>query len=156
MKFQTKNFLCINYFLSIALAFFGFMQPSFSFAEVLITSKEAGLPPATQQVATRGISRGPAIKLITPVANTSVNSPFDFRVAFEPRGDSKIDVNSIKLTYLKSPYVDLTPRLKSTISANGINFPNAEVPAGEHSVQLSIRDTEGRETNSVLNLVVSK
>jgi hypothetical protein len=156
MKFQTKNFLFLNYFFYFALAFFGSLQPSFSFAEVLITSKEAGLPPAAQQVATRGISRGPAIKFITPVANSSVSSPFDLRVVFEPRGDSKVDMNSVKITYLKSPYVDLTLRLKSAISTNGINFQNAEVPAGEHSVQLSVRDTEGRETNSVLNLVVSK
>ena len=124
-------------------------------AAPLITAKEAALPAATK-VVTRGISRGPSIKLITPTADSTVNSPFDFRVAFEPRGDSKVDINSVKVTYLKFPYVDLTPRLKSAISASGINFQNAEVPAGEHSVRLTVQDTDGRETNSVFNLIVAK
>jgi hypothetical protein len=156
MKFKTKNSPFPGCAMLFAAVFISFFWQSNSFAEVLITSKEAGLPQATQHVATRGISRGPVIKLIAPVSSSTVNSPFDFRVVFEPRGDSKIDVNSVKITYLKSPYVDLTPRLKSSISGNGINFQNAEAPIGEHSVQLSVRDTEGRETNSVLNLVVSK
>jgi hypothetical protein len=156
MKFKTKNSPFRGCAISLAAVFIGFFWQSNSFAEVLITSKEAGLPQATQHVATRGISRGPAIKLIAPVSNSTVNSPFDFRVVFEPRGDSKIDMNSVKVTYLKSPYVDLTPRLKPAISVTGINFQNAEVPAGEHSVRLSVQDTEGRETNSVFNLVVVK
>jgi len=125
------------------------------FAAPLITAKEAALPPATK-VVTRGISRGPAIKLIAPSADSTVNSPFDFKVVFEPRGESKVDVNSVKVTYLKFPYVDLTPRLKSAISASGINFQNAEVPAGEHSVRLTVQDTDGRESNSVFSLIVAK
>jgi hypothetical protein len=124
-------------------------------AAPLITAKEAALPPATK-VVTRGISRGPSIKFIAPAADSTVNSPFDFKVVFEPRGDSKVDINSVKITYLKFPYVDLTPRLKSAISASGINFQNAEVPAGEHSVRFTVQDTDGRETNSVFNLVVAK
>ena len=125
------------------------------FAAPLITSQEASLPPATKMI-TRGISRGPSIKFVTPTADSIVSSPFDFKVIFEPRGDSKVDVNSVKVTYLKFPYVDLTPRLKSAISASGINFQNAEVPAGEHSVRLTVQDTDGRETNSVFNLIVAK
>jgi hypothetical protein len=124
-------------------------------AAPLITAKEAALPPANKLV-TRGISRGPSIKFITPTSDSTVNSPFDLRVVFEPRGDSKVDVNSIKITYLKFPYVDLTSRLKSAITASGINFQNAEVPAGEHSVKFSVQDTDGRETNAIFNLIVAK
>jgi hypothetical protein len=65
-------------------------------------------------------------------------------------------VNSVKVTYLKFPYVDLTPRLKTAITASGINFQNAEVPGGEHIVKISVQDTEGRETNSEFNLIVAK
>jgi len=125
------------------------------FAAPLITAKEAALPPANK-VLTRGISRGPSIKFITPSADTTVSSPFDFKVVFEPRGDSKVDVNSVKVTYLKFPYVDLTPRLKPSITASGINFQNAEVPAGEHSVKFTVQDTDARESNAVFNLVVVK
>lgn len=131
------------------------MSQGFLFAAPLITAKEAALPPATK-VVSRGISRGPAVKFISPTAGSTVNSPFDLKIVFEPRGDSKVDVNSVKVTYLKFPYVDLTPRLKSAITPSGITFQNAEVPAGEHAVKLSVQDTEGRETNAEFNLIVAK
>lgn len=122
----------------------------------LITVKEAALPPAAGTLATRGISRGPAIKLASPEADTPVVAPFDFKVNFEPRGDAKIDPSSVKVVYMKSPFVDLTPRLKSVISANGIDFAKADVPAGTHTIRITVKDSEGRETNSVVNLVVNK
>jgi hypothetical protein len=58
--------------------------------------------------------------------------------------------------YLKSPFVDLTPRLKSAISANGIDFAKADVPPGTHTIRVTVKDTDGRETNTVLTLVVNK
>ena len=122
----------------------------------LISAKEAALPPAAGALATRGISRGPAIKLASPEADTPVAAPFDFKVSFEPRGDAKIDPSSVKVVYMKSPFVDLTPRLKSAISANGIDFVKADVPPGTHTIRVTVKDTDGRETNSVLNLVVNK
>ena len=122
----------------------------------LITAKEAALPPPAGTLATRGISRGPSVKLVSPEADTPIAAPFDFRVSFEPRGDAKIDPSSVKVVYMKSPFVDLTPRLKSAISANGIDFAKADVPPGTHTIRVTVKDTEGRETNSVLNLVVNK
>jgi hypothetical protein len=127
-----------------------------SIAATLISAKEAALPSAAGALATRGISRGPAIKLASPEADTPVSPPFDFKVNFEPRGDAKIDPSSVKVVYMKSPFVDLTPRLKSVISANGIDFAKADVPPGTHTIRVTVKDSEGRETNSVLNLVVNK
>ena len=75
-----------------------------SIAAALISAKEAALPPAAGALATRGISRGPAIKLASPEADTPVTSPFDFKVNFEPRGDAKIDPSSVKVVYMKSPF----------------------------------------------------
>ncbi|MBJ7379489.1 MAG: hypothetical protein JHC80_01935 [Polynucleobacter sp.] len=125
-------------------------------ATPLISAKEAALPPISGPLSTRGISRGPTIKLNSPIADSSVASPFDFKVGFEARGDAKIDPNSVKVIYMKSPFVDLTPRLKSAISANGIDFSKAEVPPGTHTIRVTVKDTEGRETNSVLTLTVIK
>ena len=127
-----------------------------SIAAALISAKEAALPPAAGALATRGISRGPGVKLASPEADIPVASPFDFKVNFEPRGDAKIDPSSVKVVYMKSPFVDLTPRLKNAISANGIDFAKADVPPGTHTIRVTVKDTEGRETNSVLNLVVNK
>ena len=133
-----------------------FLSSATIFAAPLISAKEAALPAALGTLATRGISRGPAVKLNSPEADTPVMSPFDFKVAFEARGDAKIDPTSVKVIYMKSPFVDLTPRLKSAISANGIDFAKADVPPGTHTIRVSVKDTDGRETNSVLTLVVNK
>jgi hypothetical protein len=127
-----------------------------TFAAPLISLTEAALPAASGTLATRGISRGPAVKLNSPEVDTPVMSPFDLKVAFEARGESKIDPTSVKVMYMKSPFVDLTPRLKSAISANGIDFAKADVPPGTHTIRVTVKDTDGRETNSVLTLVVNK
>jgi hypothetical protein len=126
------------------------------FAAPLISPKEAELPDTPPALSTRGISRGPSIKLNSPEANTPVMSPFEFKVSFDARGESKIDPNSVKVIYMKSPFVDLTPRLKAAISASGIDFAKAEVPPGTHVIRITVKDTEGRETNSVVNLMVAK
>ncbi len=125
-------------------------------AAPLITAKEAALPAASGTLATRGISRGPAVKLSSPEVDVPVNSPFDFKVIFEARGEGKIDPNSVKVVYMKSPFVDLTPRLKSAITPNGINFLKAEVPPGTHTIRVTVKDLDGRETNQVLTIVVNK
>ena len=125
-------------------------------AAPLIVAKEAALPPAAGVLATRGISRGPSVKMASPEPDVAVSSPLDFKVVFEARGGDKIDPNSVKVIYMKSPFVDLTPRLKNAISASGIDFPKAEVPPGSHTIRITVKDTEGRETNSVQTLVVNK
>jgi hypothetical protein len=125
-------------------------------AAPLISAKEAALPAAAGALATRGISRGPAVKLISPEADTPVQSPFDFKVSLDARGGQKIDPDSVKVVYMKSPFVDLTPRLKSSITASGIQLSKAEVPPGTHTIRITAKDTEGRETNSVVTIVVTK
>ena len=70
-------------------------------ATPLITTKESQLPNAQGELKTRGISRGPGIRVVSP--ETEVKSPFDLKVQFEPRGGNKIDPTSVKVTYLKSP-----------------------------------------------------
>ena len=125
-------------------------------AAPLINAKEAALPPASGALATRGISRGPSVKLISPEADTPVSSPIDFKVNFEARGEGKIDPASVKVVYMKSPFVDLTPRLKGAISAQGIDFAKADVPPGAHTIRVTAKDTDGRETNTIFTLVVNK
>ena len=146
MSYQLKFFICLF------VAFF----PSIGITAPLITSKEAALPAGSGALATRGISRGPAVKLNSPEADTPISSPFDFKVLFEARGEGKIDPNSVKVVYMKSPFVDLTPRLKSAITPTGINFSKAEVPPGTHTIRITVKDMDGRETNQVVTIVVNK
>ena len=145
----------LNSIFGIFLALIGAV-PNLVFAAPLITSKEAALPAASGALATRGISRGPAVKLNSPEADTPISSPFDFKVLFEARGEGKIDPNSVKVVYMKSPFVDLTPRLKSAITPTGINFSKAEVPPGTHTIRITVKDMDGRDTTQVVTIVVNK
>lgn len=115
----------------------------------LITEAEAQMP--NQPVnATRAITRGPGISLLSP-AEVAAKS-FAFKLAFEPRGGAKIDPASIKFEYLKQPPVDLTTRFKPGLNGNQLELPQASVPAGMHPIRISVRDTEGREGNTIIHL----
>lgn len=127
-----------------------------AFAEQLITAEEAALPAASTGLLTRGISRGPGVKLVSPSADLgAVKAPFDLKIAFEPRGGNPIDSASVKVVYMKTPFVDLTPRLQSMITEKGIDFTQADVPAGDHELKVTVTDKDGRETHSVFHLVVT-
>lgn len=129
-----------------------------SHAFKLIKDDEAKLPPAaTGALMTRGITRGPGIKVVSPdLSGGPVKSPLTLKVAFEPRGGAKIDPASVKVSYLKSTPVDLLDRVKPGLSESGIDLANAEIPPGEHAIQVSIQDSEGRKSSSVINLSVVK
>ncbi|MCX7157105.1 MAG: hypothetical protein NTW45_11770 [Rhodocyclales bacterium] len=124
-------------------------------AASLITESEARLPAAVE-TKTRSITRGPGIRVISPDPEKAIKSPFNLKVAFEPRGGAKIVPESIKVTYLKAPAVDLLDRVKPGISEQGIDLANAEAPPGEHRIQMSLEDSEGRRTSTVIRLSVVK
>jgi hypothetical protein len=113
-------------------------------AAQLITAEEAKLPPPKGAIATdrRGITRGPKVDVMT--AADQVKSPMHLQLKFEPYGGAKIDPDSVKVTYLRTPNVDLTARVKSFVQATGIDMPDVELPAGEHMVRVDIKDSDGR------------
>jgi hypothetical protein len=124
-------------------AVIGSLAPALA-AEVLITEEEAKLPPPKGAVAVdrRGITRGPKIDFIAP--GQQVHSPIHFQLKFESFGGAKIDLDSVKVTYLRTPNVDLTARIKSFVQASGIDVPDAELPIGDHMVRVDLKDTDGR------------
>src|SRR3954467_7453537 len=81
-------------------------------ATKLITEEEAKLPPPKGAIATdrRGILRGPKIDFVSP--GNPTQSPLHLQLKFESYGGTKIDPDSIKVIYLRSPNVDLTSRIK--------------------------------------------
>ena len=113
-------------------------------AQVLITEEEAKLPPPKGAVVTdrRGVTRGPKIKVIDE--SEPMHSPMHLKLTFESFGGAKIDPDSVKVTYLKTPNVDLTPRIKSFVQATGIDIPDVQLPAGDHMVRVDVKDSDGR------------
>jgi hypothetical protein len=121
-----------------------------SAADTLITEDEARLPDAPSAAPTRGISRGPGIRLSS--SEEVAARGFPLQLALDPRGGARIDPDSLKVTYLKQPAVDLTARLKPGLQGNQIALSRLVVPAGVHPIRVSVRDTEGRE--GVLNFML--
>jgi len=115
----------------------------------LITEAEAQAP-NLQIPSTRAITRGPGISLKSP--HEVIGKSFVFKILFEPRGGAKIDVSSIKFEYLKQPPIDLTDRFRSGLNGNQLELLQASVPVGTHPIRISVRDSEGREGHTVIQL----
>ena len=121
----------------------GHLGPAWA-GQILITEDEAKLPPPRGAIAAdrRGITRGPKIEVISQ--GEQVHSPMHFQLKFESYGGSKIDTDSVKVTYLRTPNVDLTPRVKSFVQSTGIDMPDVELPAGDHMLRVDVKDSDGR------------
>jgi hypothetical protein len=112
-------------------------------AHVLISEEEAKLPPPKGAVAVdrRGVTRGPKIIVLS---SEPVHSPMHLQLKFEAFGGAKIDADSVKVLYLRSPNVDLTERVKPFVQASGIDFPDAELPVGDYMLRVDLKDSDGR------------
>lgn len=124
---------------------------------VLITAEEAQRPAPHETDLTfrAGVSRGPTIELLSPKpSEKSVQSPVHLQLKFEGRGGAQIDVDSLKLTYIKNPGINLTDRIKEFAKPNGIDVPEAEIPAGTHIIRADVKDKEGRSGYLIFRLNV--
>lgn len=118
--------------------------PAYAAEVVLITEDEARLPPPRGAIAAdrRGITRGPKIEYVED--NKELHSPTHLQLKFESFGGAKIDPDSVKVTYLRTPNVDLTPRVKSFVQGTGIDMPDVALPVGDHQLRIDIKDSDGR------------
>jgi hypothetical protein len=123
-------------------------MPVRTLAVELITEEEAKLPPQKGAVPNsgRGITRGP--KIVVPNEESAAYlSPIRLQIKFQAFGGSSIDLSALKVTYLKSPVVDLTSRIKPFVLPTGIDMPDALLPPGEHLVRIDIKDSDGRQAS---------
>jgi hypothetical protein len=128
--------------------------PAFA-AVVLITEEEAKLPPLKGAVATdlRGITRGPKVEFVAD--SDPSHSPMHFRLSFVSYGGAKIDPASVKFTYLKTPSVDLTSRVKPFVQPTGIDIPDTQLPVGDHMLRVDLKDLDGRTGSVIFALKVA-
>lgn len=122
---------------------------------VLITVDEASLPPPKGAVAlsARGVTRGPRIEL-AELDKGAQRSPLRLKLKFLAFGGATIDLAGLRVTYLRTPNVDLTARVKPFAQPTGIDMADAELPPGDHIVRVDVRDSEGRMTTAVFALTV--
>lgn len=117
----------------------------------LITEAEAKLPAVESRQ--RGVTRGPQIKQELPGADgAGVKVPMHLKVSFKGRGGAKIDLDSIRISYLRVPEIDLLPRLKPALTAQGIDVSDVRVPVGEHQIRVRVSDLDGRESVAIVML----
>jgi len=130
--------------------------PASALAGALITPEEAALPPMKGAVANsnRGITRGPKISILEDSAAKS--SPIHFQVKFQPLGGSTIDLDGLKVIYLKQPNVDLTSRVKPFAQPTGIDMKDAALPPGDHLVRIDVKDSEGRLSTASFMLKIAQ
>jgi hypothetical protein len=124
----------------------------------LITAAEAALPPGkVRSVEVRGSpTRRPSITLISPSGAGGIYSPLDFKLRFNAFGGAGIDPNSVVVTYIKQPDIDITARVKAFISANGIDIAQAEVPPGLHEFWIELMDSNGNSNGREVEFLVVK
>jgi hypothetical protein len=129
--------------------------PAFSLE--LITPSEAALPAPQITGHERGISRGPTVAIVSPSpAAGAIQSPLNLKITFDPHGGSRVDADSVLLTYMRTPAIDLTQRIRPYITANGIYVIDAEVPPGTHTLRVDVSDTDGRTSSADFTFSVSK
>jgi len=125
--------------------------------EILITKAEAErpAPPDLGILGTRGLTRGPRVEQVSPdPRGKGAKSPFPLEIKFIAHNDTAVDPASVKVTYLRSPSVDLTARLKGHITPAGIDMSDADVPPGTHMLRIEVRDSQGRSGTSIIKLSV--
>jgi hypothetical protein len=76
-------------------------------------------------------------------------SPMHFKLRFQSFGGSKINTETLHMVYLKTPEVDITPRVARFVAPVGIDIPDAEAPIGEHYIRVEVSDSEGRTGRSI-------
>ena len=152
MRFPLFAFLCGTLVLALAPA------RAASAADVLITEAEANLPaPVDVSLTTRGLTRGPLVEQIMPDPDAApVKSPLPLKIKFQTRNNVPIDKDSVKLTYVRTPGVDLTSRIKAYIGDDGIDMKLAEVPPGNHVIRIELKDQQGRTSSTTIKLSVAK
>jgi hypothetical protein len=124
-------------------------------AEVLITEAEASLP-ADPVAPARGLTRGPQVAQLmpNPGAGIVVTSPLALKIKFQARNNVPVDKDSVKLTYLRKPNVDLTGRVKKHVGDDGIDIGQAQVPPGDHLIRIELKDQQGRSSTGIIKLSV--
>jgi hypothetical protein len=125
----------------------------------LVTSEEAALPArSVPMLDLRGSpTRRPIVVVVSPAPGAGlVHSPLDLKLDFRAFGGSQIDPDSVVVTYLKDPAIDITQRITRFISTSGIVIRQADVPPGRHEFWVQVRDKDGRLGGGELSFQVTK
>jgi hypothetical protein len=123
------------------------------------TGAAASEPGALQLAVAAPGDAAPTIVLHTPRDGGTYASPLPIDIDFEPGQDAAIDLDSLKVTVVTHTLIgdltfDITEDVSPYVSAGGIRAQDARIPAGEHTVTISVADTLQRHAEQRLTIRV--
>jgi hypothetical protein len=101
----------------------------------------------------------PSIILHAPRDGGTYASPLGIDIGFEPAQDAAIDLSTLKVTVVTHTLIgdlsfDITDDVGPYVSPVGIRARRARIPAGEHTVTISVADTLQRRAERQLTIIV--
>lgn len=131
---------------------------SYSFAAVeimtLLTEEEGAMkeaPSGLYEIG-RALNNGPDIKVITPQPNEEYKPPLKIIILFTPTDGKEVDLSKLKVECLKLFTINITERVLSYTTKEGIKIENAKLPSGKHKIRVTIGDVEGGITQEVFTV----
>lgn len=122
----------------------------------LLTAEEAARPAIKSYgFASRERADGPAIVVESPLQDGEEVAVTSLRIKFISRPGDGIDLATLKVECLKETPIDLTPRLKSYATINGISLEKFRVPEGLYRFRVSVADYQGRLSEKEFTVNVS-
>ncbi len=125
----------------------------------LVTPDEAALPAAAApSLVMRGSPlRRPSVLVVSPPPDAGlVHSPIELKLRFHAFGGAVIDPESVVVTYLKRPAIDVTQRIEPFITADGVTIDKVEMPPGAHQFWVEVKDKSGRVGAAELSFQVAR
>jgi hypothetical protein len=102
-------------------------------------------------------STGPIIQMEEPSEGNDFNGPGDFHINFVSHNPDKVvDMESLRVVYLKFINIDITEKIRPYIRGNSIVVPKKTLPEGDHRIRIKIKDTLENESEQTFLIHVSK
>ena len=132
----------------------------------LISKEEAALPDmhALDKQVNRGHSiqadrkeaSGPIILIEKPKEDKFYSDLIDILVKFEknPMGVA-VNMESVRVIYLKAFGIDITDRLQSYIKGNQIDAHGVKFPEGDHKFEIRVKDQDQVESSKIISIHVA-
>ena len=112
--------------------------------------------PTTFSVIETKYDSGPGIKVVEPLPDAEYKAPIRLIINFVPREGTTVDVKSFRLEYLKFVSIDITRRVANYVGPGGVKVEKADLPAGDHKLRITIKDTQGGISQQVYSVKIAK
>ncbi len=120
------------------------------------TARPTQTPKASAERTQGGHSSiGPAIVVRSPIEGVTYGAevPIEVEFAAGPRG-VPVDMGSLRVTYQSWLPIDITDRVRDHMTQNAILVPDAQLPAGEHEVEIYVEDQGHNATRRRLRISI--